>query len=109
MRAYRKTANREVVVEQVCTEPAKHTDLIAQREGEQHEFKHKLDISERFNNAADFWYSLLSDSCVLLRGQIVTGRVCSEEMVEILANAFRDVEAMLYDFKCHAAYAQKAV
>lgn len=40
---------------------------------------------------------------------MASGEMCNREMVQHFANEFKDVDASIDDFDCHAAYAQYVV
>lgn len=52
---------------------------------------------------------MLSDEGDSLKRQIASGEVCSGEMVQRPANAFMDVDTLIYDLNIHAAHLQKAI
>lgn len=63
---------------------------------------------ERRSNVADSWYCLLADECSSLEHQIVSGGVCSGEMVQWLANVSMVVSAPIDDLNRHTAHAWEA-
>lgn len=64
---------------------------------------------DRRDNIANLWYFLLVDECDFLELQKASGRVCSGEMIQTLANASKDVDAPIYDLNRHAAHSLNAV
>lgn len=103
----RRTADIKLVSEP-CVDREEHMARIAQSECDLHELKGNLNLSERRKYVADSRYSVQSGEFDSLKCSIANGRLCSEETVQLLANAFKDVDASIDDFIRHAAHVQKA-
>lgn len=67
-----------------------------------------LDFRKRRNNVAYSWYShsLILDECDLLKYQTAGGGVCSKEIIQKFANAFKNLDESIDELNCHAAHAQ---
>lgn len=61
------------------------------------------------NHVADLQYSITVDESSSLNYQIISRVICSGEIEERFANAFRDVKASVDDLNRHAERAQKAI
>lgn len=99
-----RTTDTDVVTELALTECAEYTASNAELEGNLHEVKCKLDFSERCNSLADSWYSMLRDDSDPQNREIASGRVCSGELAQRLANAFKHIDASIGDLIHYAAY-----
>lgn len=103
--AMRRIADMKMVGKEEYIERAGHTAPTAQGEGDLHQLKDNLKISERRNNFADSRFLMINDECDSLQRQIASDRMCSGEMLQRLVNAFKDVDASIDDLSRHAARA----
>lgn len=86
---------------------AERTARIAQLDGDIHELERILGVIEHRNIVVDLQYFMLSDECVLPKHQSASGGMCSEEMVQGVANAIKNVVTSITDLNRHAAHVPK--
>lgn len=109
MLAKRKTTETEVVAEHARAKWAKHPPQIVEFEGDLHELEGKYHLPKRCNNVVDLRYTMLRHECDSLKRQIASGELCSETIVQRLANASKDDDALIDVLNLYAVYARKVI